>query len=139
DEEVEGLDALRTKMKENLKAEKENASETQMRDQLVQKAAENATVEIPQAMIDSEIDRMMQDFEQRLSQQGMNKELYFQFSGQDENALREQMKADAETRVRVSLTLEAIAAAENMEVTAEDINKELEKMSSQFNMDVEQI
>ncbi len=139
DEEVEGLDALRTKMKENLKAEKENASETQMRDQLVQKAAENATVEIPQAMIDSEIDRMMQDFEQRLSQQGMNKELYFQFSGQDEDALREQMKADAETRVRVSLTLEAIAKAENMEVTSEDIDKELEKMAGQFNMDAEQI
>lgn len=139
DEEVEGLDALRTKMKENLKAEKENASETQMRDQLVQKAAENSTVEIPQAMIDSEIDRMMQDFEQRLSQQGMNKELYFQFSGQDEDALREQMKADAETRVRVSLTLEAIAKAENMEVTSEDIDKELEKMAGQFNMDAEQI
>lgn len=139
DEEVEGLDALRTKMKENLKAEKENASETQMRDQLVQKAAENATVEIPQAMIDSEIDRMMQDFEQRLSQQGMNKELYFQFSGQDEDALREQMKADAETRVRVSLTLEAIAKAENMEVTSEDIDKELGKMAGQFNMDAEQI
>ncbi len=139
DEEVEGLDALRTKMKENLKAEKENASETQMRDQLVQKAAENATVEIPQAMINSEIDRMMQDFEQRLSQQGMNKELYFQFSGQDEDALREQMTADAETRVRVSLTLEAIAKAENMEVTSEDIDKELEKMAGQFNMDAEQI
>ncbi|MDN5709848.1 MAG: trigger factor [Planococcus sp. (in: firmicutes)] len=139
DEEVEGLDALRTKMKENLKAEKENASETKMRDELVQKAAENATVEIPQAMIDSEIDRMMQDFEQRLSQQGMNKELYFQFSGQDEDALREQMKADAETRVRVSLTLEAIAKAENMEVTSEDIDKELEKMAGQFNMDAEQI
>ncbi|RLJ87252.1 trigger factor [Planococcus citreus] len=139
DEEVESLDALRTKMKENLKAEKDNASETQMRDQLVQKAAENATVEIPQAMIDSEIDRMMQDFEQRLSQQGMNKELYFQFSGQDEDALREQMKADAETRVRVSLTLEAIAKAENMEVTSEDIDKELEKMAGQFNMDAEQI
>ncbi|AUD13663.1 MULTISPECIES: trigger factor [unclassified Planococcus (in: firmicutes)] len=139
DEEVDGLDALRTKMKENLKAEKDNASETQMRDQLVQKAAENATVEIPQAMIDSEIDRMMQDFEQRLSQQGMNKELYFQFSGQDEDALREQMKADAETRVRVSLTLEAIAKAENMEVTSEDIDKELEKMAGQFNMDAEQI
>ncbi len=139
DEEVEGLDALRTKMKENLKAEKENSSETQMRDQLVQKAAENATVEIPQAMINSEIDRMMQDFEQRLSQQGMNKELYFQFSGQDEDALREQMTADAETRVRVSLTLEAIAKAENMEVTSEDIDKELEKMAGQFNMDAEQI
>jgi trigger factor len=139
DEEVEGLDALRTKMKDSLKAEKATASDAKLRDDLVQQAAENATVEIPEAMINTEIDRMMQDFEQRLSQQGMNKELYFQFSGQDEDALREQMKADAETRVRVSLTLEAIAKAENMEVTSEDIDKELEKMASQFNMDKEQI
>ncbi len=139
DEEVEGLEALRTKMKENLQTEKASASDAKLRDDLVQQAAENATVEIPEAMIKTEIDRMMQDFEQRLSQQGMNLELYFQFSGQDEDALREQMKADAETRVRVSLTLEAIAQAENMEVSAEDIDKELEKMAGQFNMDTDQI
>ena len=139
DEEVSSLDELRTKMKEAAAAEKASNADAALRDELVQKAAENATVDIPQAMIDSEMDRMMQDFEQRLTQQGMNLELYFQFSGQDEAALREQMKGDAETRVRVSLTLEAIAKAENMEVTSEDIDKELEKMSGQFNMDVEQI
>ncbi|MCM3611404.1 trigger factor [Planococcus sp. MERTA32b] len=139
DEEVSSLDELRTKMKEAAAAEKASNADAAVRDELVQKAAENATIDIPQAMIDSEMDRMMQDFEQRLTQQGMNLELYFQFSGQDEAALREQMKGDAETRVRVSLTLEAIAKAENMEVTSEDIDKELEKMSGQFNMDVEQI
>lgn len=139
DAEVSGLDELRTKMKEAAAAEKASNADAAVRDELVQKAAENAKIDIPQAMIDSEMDRMMQDFEQRLTQQGMNLELYFQFSGQDEAALREQMKGDAETRVRVSLTLEAIAAAENMEVTAEDIDKELQKMSGQFNMDIEQI
>ncbi|WP_203333149.1 trigger factor [Planococcus beigongshangi] len=139
DAEVSGLDELRTKMKEAAAADKAANADAVLRDELVQKAAENATIDIPQAMIDSEMDRMMQDFEQRLTQQGMNLELYFQFSGQDEAALREQMKGDAETRVRVSLTLEAIAAAENMEVTSEDIDKELEKMAGQFNMDIEQI
>ena len=139
DPEVEGLDALRTKMKETLTAEKKTNADAQLRDELVQKAAENATIDIPQAMVDSETDRMMSDFEQRLTQQGMNLDLYFQFSGQDEAALREQMKTDAETRVRVSLVLEAIAAAENMEVSSADIDAELEKMSSQFNMDLEQI
>jgi len=139
DAEVSGLDELRTKMKEAAVAEKAANADAAVRDELVQKAAENATIDIPQAMIDSEMDRMMQDFEQRLTQQGMNLELYFQFSGQDEAALREQMKGDAETRTRVSLTLEAIAAAENMEVTSEDIDKELQKMSGQFNMDIEQI
>ncbi|MGO1058923.1 trigger factor [Planococcus sp. FY231025] len=139
DPEVESLEALRTKMKETLAADKQAGADAQLRDELVQKAAENATVEIPHAMIHSEMDRMMQDFEQRLTQQGMNLDLYYQFSGQDEEALRAQMHDDAETRVRVSLVLEAIAAAENMEVSAEDIDKELEKMSGQFNMDIEQI
>lgn len=139
DPEVEGLDALRAKMKETAAAEKKANADAQLRDELVQKAAGNATIDIPEAMIVSETDRMMSDFEQRLSQQGMNLELYFQFSGQDEAALREQMKGDAETRVRVSLVLEAIAVAENMEVSSEDIDAELDKMAAQFNMDKEQI
>jgi len=69
----------------------------------------------------------------------MNLELYFQFSGQDEAALRGQMKEDAAKRVRVNLTLEAIAKAENIEVTEEDVNAELENMSTQYNMTVDQI
>ncbi|RNF40910.1 trigger factor [Planococcus salinus] len=139
DPEVGSVEELRTKLKENTIAEKASAADAALRDELVQKAAENATIDIPHAMIHSEMDRMMQDFEQRLTQQGMNLDLYYQFSGQDEAALREQMHGDAETRVRVSLTLEAIAEAENLEVTPEDIDKELEKMAGQFNMDVEQI
>ncbi|MBK3493465.1 trigger factor [Viridibacillus sp. YIM B01967] len=139
DSEVEGLEALRTKLKEKTAAEKVTASETALRDELVEKAAGNATMDIPEAMINTEIDRMMQEFTQRLQMQGMNLELYFQFSGQDEAALRGQMKADAESRVRVSLVLEAIAEAEKIEVTEEDLAAELEKMSAQFGMDVEQI
>lgn len=139
DEEVATLDELRTKMKEAAAADKAAATDAAFRDELVQKAAENATIDLPHAMIHTEMDRMMQEFEQRLTQQGMNLDLYYQFSGQDEEALRAQMHDDAETRVRVSLTLEAIAAAENLEVTAEDIDAELAKMAEQFNMDVEQI
>lgn len=139
DEEVEGLEELRTKMKEQTVEEKKTASETALRDDLVEAAARNAEMDIPEAMIESELERMMGDFEQRLQQQGMNLDLYFQFSGQDEEALRSQMKDDALSRVRVSLTLEAIGNAENIEVAEEDINAELEKMSDQFGMDIEQI
>ncbi|WP_088007266.1 trigger factor [Indiicoccus explosivorum] len=139
DEEIEGLDALRAKLKEDLLNEKISASDMALRDQLVEKAAENATIDIPRAMVETEVDRMLQDFEQRLSQQGMNLDLYYQFSGQDEQALRDQMRDDAEKRVRVSLTLEAIAEAEGLKVTSEDIDKELEKMAGQFNMETEQI
>lgn len=139
DESVESLDALRTKLTEQTTEEKKQTAAQALRDDLVEKAAANAEVDIPQAMIDSEVDRMLQEFGQRLSQQGMNLDLYYQFSGQDEEALRAQMKEDAESRVRVSLTLEAIAAAEGIEVTEEDVNAELEKMTAQFGMTVDQI
>jgi trigger factor len=96
-------------------------------------------VEVPDVMVNSEVNRMLQEFEQRLQMQGMNLELYFQFSGQDENALREQMKEEAVNRVRVNLTLEAIAKAENLEVTDEEVNAELENMAGTYNMTVDSI
>ena len=139
DENVEGLDALRTKLTEQTTEEKKQTAAQALRDDLVEQAAANAEVDIPEAMVTSEVDRMLQEFGQRLSQQGMNLDLYYQFSGQDEEALRAQMKEDAESRVRVSLTLEAIAAAEGIEVTEEDVNAELEKMTAQFGMSVDQI
>lgn len=139
DPEVETVDALRAKIKETTAAQKEAEAEGSLRDELVEKAAANAEVEVPQGMINTEVDRMVQEFGQRLQSQGMNLELYFQFSGQNEQALREQMAADAESRVRVSLVLEAIGQAENIEVSEEDINAEVEKMSAQFGMTSEQI
>ena len=139
DPEVESLDALRAKIKEQTAEQKKAESEGTLRDELVEKAAENAEMEIPQGMINTELDRMVQEFGQRLQMQGMNLELYFQFSGQNEEALREQMTPDAENRVRVALTLEAIAKAENVQVTEEDITAELDAMAAQFGMTVDQI
>ena len=139
DPEVESLDALRAKIKEQTAEQKKAESEGTLRDELVEKAAENAEMEIPQGMINTELDRMVQEFGQRLQMQGMNLELYFQFSGQNEEALREQMTPDAENRVRVALTLEAIAKAENVQVTEEDITAELEAMATQFGMTIDQI
>jgi trigger factor len=139
DDEVESLDQLKEKIKTRLEDSKKHEAEHQLRDTVVEKAAANAEVDIPEAMINTEINRMMQEFEQRLQMQGMNLELYFQFSGQDENALREQMKEDSEKRVKYNLTLEAIAKAENLEATEEDVNAELEKMAQMYNMTVENI
>jgi len=139
DSEVEGIDALRTKLKEKTAEDKKNAAETAVKDELVEKAADNATIDIPQAMIDAEVDRMLNDFTQRLTSQGMNLDLYYQFSGQNEEALRTQMTEDAQKRVKVSLTLEAISEAEGITASEEEINSEIEKMSGQFNMTAEQI
>ncbi|MGF6948217.1 trigger factor [Neobacillus sp. B4I6] len=139
DDEVETLDALKEKIKTRLENSKKHEAEHHLRDTVVEKAAANAEVEIPDVMINSEVNRMLQEFEQRLQMQGMNLELYFQFSGQDENALREQMKEEAVIRVRTNLTLEAIAKAENLEVTEEEVDAELENMAGMYNMTVDSI
>ncbi|MGE8000669.1 trigger factor [Lysinibacillus sp. NPDC093190] len=139
DPEVEGVEALRAKIKEQTAEQKQAESDAALRDELVEKAAENAEFEVPAGMINSETDRMLQEFGQRLQTQGMNLDLYYQFSGQSEEDLRGQMKEEAESRVRVSLTLEAIAEAEKIEATEADIEAELEKMAAQFNMTKEQI
>lgn len=139
DDEVETLDALKEKIKTRLLDSKKHEAEHHVRDSVVEKAADNAEIDVPEVMVSNEVDRMMQEFEQRLQMQGMNLELYFQFSGQDENALREQMKEDAAKRVRMNLTLEAIAKQENIEVSPEEVDEELKKMAEMYNMTVENI
>ncbi|NLY80158.1 MAG: trigger factor, partial [Lysinibacillus sp.] len=139
DPEVASVEELRNKLKEQTAEQKKNDAESTLRDDLVEKAAENAEIDIPEAMIHNEIHRMIDEFAQRMQMQGLSLDLYYQLTGQTEEDLHEQFKEDAETRVRISLTLEAIAKAENIEVTQEDIDQELEKMSSQFGMDKEQI
>ncbi|MEK3807743.1 MULTISPECIES: trigger factor [unclassified Metabacillus] len=139
DEEVESLEALKAKTRTRLEEAKKAEAENTLRDTLVDKASDNAEVDIPQVLIDNEVNRMMQEFEQRLQAQGMNLELYFQFSGQDEDALKEQMKEDASKRVKYNLTLEAIAKAENIEATDEEVEAEIAKMAEMYNMPVENI
>lgn len=139
DDEVESLDALKEKIKNRLVSDKEHQAEHHVRDAVVEAAAKNAEIDVPEAMVDTELDRMMNEFEQRLQMQGMNLELYFQFSGQNEEVLREQMKEEAANRVRVNLTLEAIAKAENIEATDEDVENELANMAKVYNMTVDNI
>jgi trigger factor len=139
DDEVETLEQLKAKTREKLEESKKREADEKLREDLINKAVENTEIDVPEVMIENETDRMLREFEQRLQMQGMNLDLYFQFSGQDEAALREQMKEDAEKRVRTSLTLEAIAKAENIEVTDEEANEELEKMAELYNTPVENI
>lgn len=82
DEDVESLEELKTKTRERLEQQKKTEAENNKRETLVNKASENAEVEIPDAMVDTELDRMVQEFEQRLQMQGMTKDMYFQFTGQ---------------------------------------------------------
>ncbi|MFB9859780.1 trigger factor [Salinicoccus siamensis] len=139
DQDVETVDALKEKLEKDLKEAKENEADVTMKEQLIEQASENAEIDVPEAMVKTETDRMLQEFEQRLSQQGINMEMYQQLSGQDEDALREQMKDDAEKRVRTNLVLKQISIDENIEVEEADMDKELEKMSEQFGISVEDI
>ncbi len=126
---------LRQKLEEQAKQEEENYK----RDRVAEKAAEKAEIDIPQVMIDHEVEHMVQDFEQRLRFQGLDLDNYFKFTGSSMEQLKEQFKEDAEKRVRISLTIEAIGKAENIEVTEEDIDKELDKMAELYSQDKEQL
>lgn len=139
DENVETLDELKTKKREELETNKKQQAENEKREALLQQASDNIEVEIPEAMVDTEVNQMVREFEQQLQMQGMTLEMYSQFSGQDEDALKEQMRADAEKRVKTNLTLEAIAEAEGLKPSEEDIDAELEKMGSMYGIEKEQL
>ncbi|RIM87003.1 trigger factor [Staphylococcus xylosus] len=139
DAEANTVDEFKENLRKRLTEEKETDAENNQKEEAISKASNNATIDVPEAMINTELDRMVQEFGQRMQQQGLNLETYFQISGQDESQLREQMKDDAEERVKTNLTLTAIADAEEVEVSDDDIDKELEKMSGQFNISVEDI
>ncbi|MCI2787971.1 trigger factor [Staphylococcus warneri] len=139
DAEANSVDEYKENLRKRLAEQKATEAENTEKEEAIKKATDNATIDIPQAMIDTELDRMVQEFGQRIQQQGLDLQTYFQISGQDESQLREQMKDDAEQRVKTNLTLTAIADAENIEVSDEGIDKELEKMSEQFNISVEDI
>ena len=139
DESVKTVDEYKEKLRKDLEEAKVNQADATEKEEAITKASDNATVDIPEAMINTELDRMMQEFEQRISQQGLNLDLYYQFSGQSEEELKAQMKEDAEKRVKTNLTLRAIADAENIEISDEDVEAELTKMSEQFGLSVEDI
>lgn len=139
DDEVETLEELKNKTKEQLLEQRKQNAENKKRETLIEKASENAEVDIPEVMIENELDQMVQEFEQRLQMQGMTLEMYSQFSGQDKDELKEQMREDAEKRVKTSLTLDAIVEAEGLEASDEDVEKELDKMAEMYGTDKEQI
>ena len=99
------------------------------------KAAQNSTIEIPAPMIDTQADRMIDNFARRLQAQGMSMQQYMQFTGSDENMMREQVKPQAEIQIRNQLTLEKIAEAENIQVSDEEVDQEIEKMAKAYNME----
>ncbi|GIP39165.1 trigger factor [Paenibacillus sp. J31TS4] len=137
--EFETLDEYKEDLKKNLQERKEQNNRVELENELVDKAAANATVEVPDVLVENEISTMMKDFENRLRMQGLTIDMYFQFSGQDEAALKEQMRGDAEKRVRNNLVLEAIASAENLSASDEDVDAEIEKMAKLYQREADEL
>ena len=139
DEEAETLDALREKLENQLKEKKESSAKAATQDSLVEQVTANAEIDLPEVMVDSELDRMVREFEQQIQAQGLSMDLYYQFSGTDQNGLRDQMKEEAEKRVRANLTLEAIADAENLEASDADVDQEIENMAKMYGLAADQM
>lgn len=123
--------SLTERKKAEVKREKESA--------VVEKAVENATVELPAPMVDEQVQQMVQEFAGRLSQQGLNIDQYMQMTGMTPDMLMSQMRPEAEKRIKTRLTLEAIVKAENIKATAKDIDKELENMAQMYQMEVDKV
>lgn len=126
-------------LKEDLKKRKENDAETKYTNDCLSKICENAEVEIPQVMIDEETDRLMEDFKQRLAQQGFSLEQFTQLSGQDEAAIRSQMALDAESKVKVRLVLEAVAVKENVEIKEDAVEAEYKRIADAYGMEIDKV
>ena len=136
---VETLEDYRAYMKKSLSENKERENEENFTNELLEKVVANAEVEIPDAMIDSETDQMVNEFKQRLSAQGFTLEQFAAVTGQDEEIIRGEMRKDAEKKVNVRLVLEAIAEAEDLTVSDEDIDAELQGIADQYGMPLEQV
>jgi len=137
--EFETLEEFKQDLENKLKERKQAEVQRNKEAEIVEKVAAAATVEIPSVMIDNEAEQMLKEFENRLRTQGMNIEMYYQFTGQNDEAMKEQMRGDAEKRVLNNLVLEAVAKAESIEATEEEVEEELDKMSEMYRRPVREL
>ena len=132
----ETVDEYKAEVKAKIKERKENEGKQKREDQSVEQAVANAQMDIPDPMIDLQARQMADDFARRIMQQGMSMEQYFQFTGLDEEKMMEEFKPQAEKRIRTRLVLEAVVAAENIEISDERLDEELQKMADAYQMEV---
>ena len=137
--EFDTLDELKADIKAKIKEQKNADGKRQKEDQAMEQVVENATMDIPEAMIDTQVRQMADDFAQRMQQQGLNMEQYFQFTGMTAEKMLEELRPQAVKRIQTRLVLEAIVKAENIEITDERIDEELAKMAEAYKMEVEKL
>ena len=140
EEEVETLDELKAKYRKELEAAKEIAYDDAVEGAALELAVANAEiVELPEEMVHDEVHRAMNEFMGNMQRQGISPEMYFQLTGTTEEDLHAQYVADADKRVKTNLVIEAIAKAEGFEASEEEIEKEINELASEYNMEVQQV
>ena len=138
-EEGETMEEYKAEVRGKLKERKEREAKEKKENQTVEQAVANAEIDLPEPMVDLQARQMADDFARRIMQQGMTLEQYFQFTGLSEEKMMEELKPQAEKRIRTRLVLEAIVAAENIEVSDERLEEELKKMAEAYQMEVDKL
>ena len=133
------MDAYKESLVSQLKERKANEAKVKKEDEAMEKIIEAAKMDIPEAMINTQVNRMAEDFARRLQQQGLSVEQYFQYTGMTAEKIIDDMKPEALTRIKSRLVLEAIVKAENIEVSDDEVNAELQKMADMYKMELDKV
>lgn len=137
--EFETIDELKNDMRTKLEERSAKNAEMDAENKIFESLIEKMTADIPQVMFENKIDEMVRDFEMRLSQQGLNMEMYLTYTNMDMAAFRKTFEDQAQKQVKVRLALEKIAALENVEISDEKAEEEISRMAEQYNLTVEKV
>ncbi len=137
--EFDTLAEYKEDVRKHLEVEKENEAKRTKEDEAITKIIEKSEMEIPEAMIETQCENMVNDFAQRIAQSGLTMEQYMQFSGMTLDKLKEQVRPEAEMRIKSSLVLEQIAKEENIEISDEEVDAEIERMAAQYGMEADKL
>ena len=137
--EFETLDEYKNSVKARLEEQAANKTKQETENAVIEEVVKNAEVEIPQAMIDTQIDRMINDFAQRMQYQGMNLDMYLQYTGSTIEQMRENFKEQAEKQCKVTLVIEAVMNKEGIDVTDEELEDKIVEMSKMYNMELDKL
>ena len=137
--EFDTLAEYKEDVKKKLQEQKEAAAKRDKEDEAIRKIIDKSKMELPEPMIEMQVQNIINDFATRISQQGLSMEQYMQFSGATIDSLKEQVRPDAIERIQSSLVLEEIAKAENIEVSDEELDKEFERLATAYRTDVESL
>ena len=137
--EFDTLAEYKESLKKDLEKKKEDDAKRTKEDEAIQKIIESSTMDIPDAMIDTQCETMIEEFAQRIAQSGLSMDQYLQFSGLTVDGLKEQVRPEALTRIQSSLVLEQVAKEENIEVSDADVDAEIEKMAKNYGMEADKL